>query len=173
MGRTILWSTVSLDGFFEGPEREIDWHMVDGELHRHFNAELAAMGGFLDGRVTWELMAAYWPTADQDPGNAGPVAEFARSWREMPKWVFSRTLVQAGWNTRIMRDVVPAEIRELQRGTRGDLVVGGAELAAEFMRQGLIDEYRLYVQPVILGRGIETRTFASGVVLLRYAQTRG
>ena len=80
--------SVSLDGFFEGPNRELDWHLVDDELHQHFNEELGSMGAFLDGRVTYELMAAFWPTADADPSSSGPVAEFARIWREVPKHVY-------------------------------------------------------------------------------------
>ena len=59
--------SVSLDGFFEGPSRELDWQIVDEELHAHFNEWLAQVGAFLDGRVTFELMAGFWPTADQDP----------------------------------------------------------------------------------------------------------
>jgi dihydrofolate reductase len=175
--------SVSLDGFMEGPDRELDWHLVDDELHRHFNEQLGSMGGFLDGRVTYELMAAYWPTADADPASSGPVAEFARIWREMPKIVYSRTLERADWNTAVVRDVVPEEIVALKAAPGGDLVVGGADLAGTFMRLGLIDEYRLYIHPVAIGRGkpmfapsdartalrlAETRAFGNGVVLLRY-----
>ena len=81
MRKVILWMSVSLDGFIEGPGREIDWHQVDEELHSHFNDELGAMGAFLHGRVTYELMARFWPTADADPTSTGPVAEFAGIWR--------------------------------------------------------------------------------------------
>jgi dihydrofolate reductase len=175
--------SVSLDGFIEGPNRELDWHMVDDELHSHFNEQLSAMGAFLSGRVTYELMAGFWPTADADPSSTGPMVEFARIWRDTPKIVFSRTLERADWNTTVVRDVVPEEIMELKAQPGGDLVVGGADLAAAFMRHGLIDEYRLYVHPVVIGRGkplfqpsevktelrlAETRTFGNGVVLLRY-----
>jgi len=185
MRKIILWMSVSVDGFFEGPNRELDWHMVDDELHRHFNEELGAMGAFLDGRVTYELMAGFWPTADEDPTSPPPVAEFARIWRDMPKIVYSRTLEHAGWNTTIMRDVVPEEVMALKAQPGGDMVLGGADLAATFMRHDLIDEYRLYVHPVLIGRGkrlfgprdapiplrlAETRSFGNGVVLLRYAR---
>jgi len=181
--KLILMMSVSLDGFFEGPDHELDWHMVDDELHRHFNDLLGAMGAFLDGRVTYELMADYWPTADADPASPAPIAEFARIWRDMPKIVFSRTLERAEWNTSVVRDVVPDEIIELKAQPGGDLVLGGADLAATFMRLDLIDEYRIYVHPVVVGRGrplfppsddkinlrlVETRTFGNGVVLLRY-----
>ena len=82
--KIILMMSVSLDGFFEGPNRELDWHLVDNELHAHFNEQLGAMGAFLDGRVTYELMAGFWPTADTDPSSTGPVVEFARIWLDMP-----------------------------------------------------------------------------------------
>ncbi len=175
--------SISLDGFFEGPNREIDWHMVDDELHSHVNEVLAEMSAFLHGRVTYELMADVWPTADADPASTGPMVEFARIWRDMPKFVFSRTLERADWNTTVVRDVVPEEIQELKSRPGGDMVVGGPDLAATFMQHHLIDEFRIYVHPVVIGRGkpwfqpsdrkidlrlVETRTFGNGVVLLRY-----
>jgi dihydrofolate reductase len=183
MRKIILMMSLSVDGFFEGPDREIDWGMVDDELHNHFNELLGAMSAFLDGRVTYELMAGYWPTADSDPASPRPVAEFARIWRDMPKIVYSRTLERADWNTTVVRDVIPEEVMELKAQPGGDMVVGGADLAAAFMRHDLIDEYRLYVHPVVIGKGkplfppsdsridlrlVESRRFGNGVVLLRY-----
>jgi dihydrofolate reductase len=111
------------------------------------------------------------------------VIEFARIWRDMPKIVFSRTLERADWNTTVVRDLVAEEVMDLKAQPGGDLVFGGADLAAAFMRHDLIDEYRLYVHPVLIGRGkpmfgpsdakvdlrlAQTRTFGNGVVLLRY-----
>lgn len=183
MRKLILMMSVSLDGFFEGPDRELDWQLIDEELHWHFNEELASMAAFLDGRVTYELMAEYWPTADRDPSSSAPVADFARIWRDMPKFVFSKTLERADWNTVVVRDVVDDEIMALKAQPGGDMVIGGANLAATFIRHDLIDEYRLYVHPVVIGRGrplfepsdskvelrlVDTRTFGNGVVLLRY-----
>ena len=132
MRKVILTMSVSLDGFIEGPNREIDWHMVDDELHRHVNDELRAMGAFLSGRVTHELMAGFWPTADSDPSSTEPMVEFAGIWREKPKIVFSRTLQRADWNTTILRDVVPEEIMALKAQPGGDMVLGGADPAAAF-----------------------------------------
>jgi dihydrofolate reductase len=183
MRKIILFMSVSVDGFIEGPNREIDWHVVDDELHSHFNEQLRAMGAFLSGRVTYELMAGFWPTADQDPASTRPMVEFAGIWRDMPKIVFSRTLQQAGWNTAIVREVSVEHLRALKAAPGGDLSLGGADLAAAFMAHDLIDEYRLYVHPVLIGRGkrlfrpsdstvdlrlVENRTFGNGVVLLRY-----
>ncbi|HEU5428011.1 MAG TPA: dihydrofolate reductase family protein [Actinocrinis sp.] len=185
MRKVVVQLCVSLDGFIEGPHGELDWHLVDEELHSHFNQYLGSMGAFLNGRVMHELMVAYWPTADQDPDAPAPIAEFARIWREMPKLVYSRTLQQTdlAWNATLVRDVVPEEVRRLKEEPGGDLALGGADLAAAFLRHGLIDEYRLYVQPVVIGAGkplfpqgtartnfrlLESRTFGNGVELLRY-----
>jgi dihydrofolate reductase len=183
MGQIVLMASVSLDGFIEGPAREIDWHLVDDEVHVHFNELLAGMGAFLMGRVTYELMDSVWPTFDADPSNTGPMVEFARIWRDMPKVVYSRTLEPIGGNTTVVRDVVPEEVEALKARPGGDLSLSGADLAATFMRLDLIDQYRLYVHPVAIGRGkplfprsdtrialrlAETRTFGNGVVLLRY-----
>ncbi|WP_327268703.1 dihydrofolate reductase family protein [Streptomyces sp. NBC_01218] len=184
MRKIILSLSVSLDGFFEGDGHDIGWSLVDEELHQHFNDELGRMGAFIHGRVTYELMADFWPTADADPAHAGAVAEFAGIWRDMPKYVYSRTLTEAGWGSEIVREVDPGAIRALKAEPGGDLVVGGPMLADEFRRHGLIDEYRIYVHPVLVGRGtplfrstdtrtslrlVETRPFGNGVVLLRYA----
>ncbi len=183
MRKIVLALSVSLDGFFEGPDGSLDWHLVDDELHGHFNAELAQMGAFLDGRRTYRMMADFWPTADRDPASSAPMVDFARIWRGMPKVVYSRTLESAGWNTTIVREVVVEDVLALKASASGDLALGGANLASTFRRLNLIDEYRLYVHPVLLGRGrplfgpeerktnldlVETRTFGNGVVLLRH-----
>ncbi len=186
MRKIISMMSVSLDGFIEGPNRELDWHMISDELAAHFNEQLGAMGGFLDGRVTWELMAAYWPTADADPAAPAAVAEFARIWRDMPKIVYSRTLAQAGWNTTVVPEVVPGEVMQLKAQPGRDLVLGGADLGAAFRRFDLIDEYWIYVHPILIGKGkpmfrpsdrmtglrlAATRIFGNGVVLLDYQRT--
>ena len=152
--------------------------MVDDELHRHMNEKLAPMGAFLEGRVTYELMEDYWPTADEDPNISPVMAEFAQIWRDMPKFVYSRTLTTAGPNATVVREVVPEEVLALKSQPGGDMAVGGAELADTFRRLGLIDEYWVYVQPVLIGRGspmfkdadsraqlrlLETHTFGNGV----------
>jgi dihydrofolate reductase len=187
MPKIILQNALSLDGFFEGPDRDISWHRVDEELHQHLNDEIGAMGGIIEGQVTYELMAGVWPTADQDPENSPATAEFAHIWRDLPKYVFSRTLTTAGWNSKVFADVVPEEVARLKAEAGGDLIMSGADLAGTFMRHGLIDEFRIYVQPVVVGEGrrvfdspdfkanlklAETRTFSNGVVLLRYERVR-
>ncbi|MFF8970585.1 dihydrofolate reductase family protein [Streptomyces sp. NPDC014995] len=183
MRKIVLMMSVSLDGYLEGPDRDISWHRVDDELHQHFNDTVRHLGGLLSGRVTHDLMAAFWPTADADPAATATTAEFAGIWRDTPKIVYSRTLQHAAWNTTIVRDVVPDEVMALKEQPGGDLGLGGADLAAVFLRHGLVDEIRLYVHPVLIGRGkplfphadtttalhlTESRTFGNGVALLRY-----
>jgi dihydrofolate reductase len=183
MRRIILMMSMSLDGYMAGPHGELEWHMVDEELHQHFNDQVSEMGGFLYGRVMYDLMARFWPTADADPSSSPTMVEFAGIWREMPKIVFSKTLERVEWNATLAREVVVEEIEALKAQPGGDLGVGGANLAASFMRDGLVDELKLYVHPVVIGRGeplfppsdlrtsfelVETRTFGNGVVLLRY-----
>lgn len=187
MRRIVVMLQVSLDGYFEGPGGDLGWHRVDEELHTHFNEVLGAMSAFLDGRVTYELMAEFWPTADADPEGSPSMVEFARIWRDMPKFVYSRTFERADWNTTVVREVDPEAIRRLTAEPGGDMALGGPDLADTFRRLDLVDEYRLYVHPVLLGRGrllfapadgpadlrlVETRTFGNGVVLLRHERVR-
>lgn len=186
--RKLIWMmSVSVDGFMAGPEGELDWHSIDHEVHSHLNDELGAMSVFLSGRVSYELMDDFWPTADADPDAEPEMIEFAQIWRRMPRIVYSRTLQAADANTTIVREVVPTDIEELKRRDGGDLLLGGAVIGNTFMRLDLVDEYRLYVHPMVLGRGqpafhpnderhpvelVEHRAFSKGVLLLRYARAR-
>ena len=187
MRRIVLHLGISLDGYFEGPDGDISWGRVDDELHTYFNRVLAGSSAFLEGRVTYELMEAYWPTADQDPDAGAAEVEFAGIWRDMPKIVYSRTMDTPGPNATVVHDVVPEEVRALQAQPGGDMVVGGPVLAESFRRHDLIDEYRIFVNPVLVGRGrrlfesegmpadlrlAETRAFGNGVVMLRYVRDR-
>lgn len=184
MRKVVVHMGSSLDGYFEGPDHDLSWGRVDEELHAHFNEHLATMSAFLEGRVTYELMEAFWPTADQDPEHPPTMREFAGTWRAVPKVVFSRTLAEVGPNASLRAGVDPEEIRALKQQPGGDMTLGGVDLVETFRRLGLVDEYRLYVHPVLIGRGrrlfetadtpthlelVETRRFGNGVVLLRYA----
>lgn len=183
MRKVIYAVMVSIDGFIEGPNQELDWHLIDEELHRHFNELENTIDIHLYGRRLYENMAAYWPSADENPSAPEYVVEYARIWRNQPKIVFSKTLQHVDNNARLVREVNPREIKQLREQPGKDMSLGGAELAATFMKLGLIDEYQMYVNPVIVGGGtpmfpalnvplslqlLETRTFSSGVVLLRY-----
>ncbi len=187
MRKIILWTSVSLDGYIETPDRDISWGRVDEELHRHFNDELRKMSAFISGRVTYELMAAFWPTAADDPANPAPMVEFSGIWLEMPKIVYSRTMERADWNTTIEREVTTDGVRALTARPGGDMALSGADLAASFLQLDLIDELRIYVHPVVIGRGnplfpvsettldlqlIESHAFGNGVVLLHYQRER-
>ena len=183
MRRVVWMMSMSVDGLMEVPDRELDWHMIDDELHGHFNEVLRRMGVLMSGRRTHDPMAGFWRTSDADPASTPPMVEFATIWRETPKIVFSRTLEEAAWNTTTVRDVVLEEIAELKSQHGGDLVLGVAEIAELFMRLDLIDEFRLYVHPAVIGQGkplfgashpafelelSETKRFGNGVVLLPY-----
>ncbi len=171
---------VSADGYIVGPDGTFDWSTPDEELHRFHNEQTRGLAGHLLGRRLYETMV-YWETADTDPSDIA--REFALSWQALPKVVFSRTLDSVeGANTTLARADLRAELTSLQESVRGDVAVGGAELAAEAARLDLIDEYRLFVHPVAVGGGIpffprdhrvdmqltETREFSSRVVYLRY-----
>jgi dihydrofolate reductase len=101
--RKVIYSMgVSLDGFIEGPNRELDWSTPDEELHRFWNDQARKIGTSLYGPRLYELMADYWPTADTNPSAPGHVVEFARIWRDMPRIVFSTTLERVDWNGRLV-----------------------------------------------------------------------
>ena len=181
--RKLIYSMgVSLDGFIAGPDGEIDWSAPDEELHRFHNQQTRELGTHLCGRKLYEAMT-YWETADQNPSLSEHELEFARIWQGLPKIVFSKTLERAEGNARLVRDGAVEELAKLKEQPGQDLAVGGAGLAATFIKRGLIDEYRLFVSPVVLGGGtpyfpalegqinlklVETRTFGSRVVYLRY-----
>jgi dihydrofolate reductase len=183
MGRLIFSMSVSLDGFVDTPAHSLDWVRVDEELHREFNAEARSVGTSLYGRRMYELMAGYWPTGDRDPDGTPATVEFARIWQATPKVVFSRTLESVAHGARLVTDDAVAEVARMKAEANFDMDVGGPTLAGSLIAAGLVDEYRLYVHPVILGGGtrffpplderadlelLETRTYGSGVVLLRY-----
>src|SRR5690349_4479114 len=125
--------SVSLDGYVESPDGEIDWTSPDDELHAYFNDHERGMGSFLHGRRMYELMASYWPTADQDANAPAVLADFARIWREKPKLVFSRSLDPdaVAWNTRLVRENAVEEVLRLKQLPDNDMSIGGPELAAE------------------------------------------
>jgi dihydrofolate reductase len=181
--RKVIYSMgVSLDGFIAGPGGEIDWSAPDEELHRFHNEQVREVGAHLLGRRLYETMV-YWETADEDPSLGETELEFAGIWKDLPKVVFSTTLEKVEGNTRLLRDGLAEEVARLKEEPGKDLAVGGAGLASTLIELGLVDEYRLFVSPVVLGGGtpyfppleeridlqlVETRTFGSRVVYLRY-----
>jgi dihydrofolate reductase len=181
MGRVIVHLGMSIDGFMEGPDADISWHRMDAELHQHINDELRGVATYLEGRRSYELMQAYWPTADEDPDAEPEIRDFAQLWRTTPKVIASRTLEAVAPGDRLVRDVDAELVRSL--AAHGDVAVGGADLAGQVLAMGVVDVLRIYVHPVAIGAGTrllppgldldlhldEARAFSNGVVLLRYS----
>ena len=184
MRKLIYSMTVSLDGFIAGPDGAIDWSAPDEELHRFHNEQTRELGAHLLGRRLYETML-YWETAEENPSLPETEREFARIWKSLPRIVFSNTLDRVEGNARLAAGSVRDEVATLKAEPGKDLAVGGAGLASTCIRSGLVDEYRLFVSPVVLGGGtpyfpalddridlelIESRTFGSRVVYLRYGR---
>src|SRR5215212_1374174 len=181
--RKLIYSMgVSLDGFIAGRAGEIDWSAPDAERHRFHNEQTREIGAHLCGRRLYQEML-YWETADENPSAAEHELEFARIWKGIPKIVFSKTLTSVEGNARLVRDGVADEVARLKEQQGNDLAVGDAGLASSLIELNIIDDYRLFVSPVVLGGGtpyfpaldkrielelIETRSFGSRVVYVRY-----
>jgi dihydrofolate reductase len=174
--------TASVDGFIAGPDGAIDFSVPDEELFRFHYERTRELGGHLLGRRLYETMLV-WETMDQWPSPSADQLEFARVWTAIPKVVFSSSLESVVGNARLARDGLAEEVARLKAQPGPDVGVGGADLAGSLTRLGLIDEYVMFVAPVVLGAGTpyfppleeqielelaETRTFASRVVYLRY-----
>jgi dihydrofolate reductase len=182
MRKLIYATSLSLDGYIEAATGDPSWLFPDEELHRHFNDLENEIGTHLYGRHMYELMVAYWPTADQNPTAPPYEIDYARIWKTVAKVVFSNTLDAVDWNSRLVRDDPGIEVANLKAQPGKNMSVGGLALALYLAEAGLIDEYRFYYVPILLGSGktafaelgkrvrlqpIETRTFRSGTVLLR------
>jgi dihydrofolate reductase len=183
MTKVIFQMSVSVDGYVEGPNREIDWHRVDDEFNAYAVDTLKATDVLIMGRRTYELMAGYWPTAtDNDP-------VVMEQMNGTPKLVFSRTLKSVLWqNSSLATGSIADEVARLKRGAGDGLLwVGGSELASSFLEQGLMDELRIILTPILLGGGhtvlgditkrhplkhVSTRTFKSGNVVVTYEPAR-
>jgi dihydrofolate reductase len=173
--------SVSLDGFIADSDGDFGWSVPDDELHRFHNARVREIGAQFLGRRLYELMT-YWETAHEDPAASDTVVEFARIWQALPKIVFSTTLERVEGNTTLAQGTIAAEVARLKAQPGKDLAVGGAGLASAFIAEGLVDEFGLFVYPVVVGGGtpffppdqridlelVETRTFSSRVVYMRY-----
>jgi dihydrofolate reductase len=181
MRRVLFFMMVTVDGYFEGAGQEIGWHNVDEEFNEFAIAQLNEVDTLLFGRVTYEMMASYWPAPDAITND--PVV--AEKMNNMPKIVFSRTLSDATWeNTRLVKQHFAAEVTKLKQRPGKDLIIfGSSDLAVTFIEHGLLDEVRIMVNPVALGHGkslfkgiddrlrlklLRSRTFLSGNVLLCY-----
>ncbi len=185
MRKVFLFNLITLNGFFEGPNQDISWHHVGEEFNEFAINQLHEIGTLLFGRVTYHLMASYWPTESaktDDPVVAGLM-------NDMPKVVFSKTLSKAEWkNTKLVKGDPAAEVSKLKQQSGKDIAIfGSSNLAVTLAEHDLIDEYRVIVNPVFLGKGVpllkgikdnielkllQVRTFESGNVLLSYTPAR-
>lgn len=178
MARLIMWDLMTLDGFVEGPNRDISFHLdVWGEELERLSIEQGrSAGGLMFGRVTYELMANYWPN------ESGEVADFMNA---LPKYVFSRTLTHSDWrNTQLFNDNLPETAARLKRDSAKDIFIfGSADLCAGLIPHGLIDEFRIGICPILLGSGtplfkpgperiklklLDARALSTGIVINRY-----
>ena len=182
MAKLVYFAIASLDGYIEDASGRFDWAEPDEEAHTLANDLERAVGTHLYGRRMYETMV-FWETARTLPDLAPYALEYAELWQAADKVVYSRTLeAPASARTRIERDFVPEAIRDLKAAADRDLSVGGAELAAEAFRAGLVDEIQLFVAPAVVGGGkralpdgvrvdlelLDERRLGSGMVFLRY-----
>jgi dihydrofolate reductase len=183
MGNVTFGMLTSVDGYISGPPGGPELPMFGDGLHRHFNDRTRASALCLYGRELYTIMQ-YWDDDDED--RTGAQEEFATVWRETPKAVVSTTLTEVGKNARLVSEDVDAEIRRIGAETEGDIDVGGATMAATVARLGLLDEYRVYVRPAVLGGGkpffaagttpdltlLDVEMLPDDTVLMRYQPAR-
>lgn len=173
--------SVSVDGYIADRDGGIEWHVPSDEVFAFHLARVCGLGGYLCGRKLYETMVPW----ESDPALRGTEvgAEFADVWRALPKVVFSRTLDRVEGNARLARGSVAEEVAAALAGTEGNVEIGGAGLAGEAVKLGLVDEFHIFRVPIVLGGGtrhlpvtaeaihlelIETRTFGAGVIFERY-----
>ena len=186
MARLIYSAIASLDGYVADEDGRFDWSVPDEEVHAFVNDAERPIGTYLYGRRLYDVMAA-WETMPTGPDQAPAMRDYAAIWRAADKVVYSRTLEAARTaRTRIEREFDPAAVRAMKAAAASDLSVGGAELAGHALREGLVDEVRLLLSPVVVGGGtaalprgvrldlelVGERRFGNGVVHLHY-RTRG
>jgi dihydrofolate reductase len=185
MRKVLLSNLVTLDGFFAGPKGELDWHIVDEEFNQYAIDLLSKVDALLFGRVTYQLMADYWPAAATNPSTPKSDVEIADKMNNLPKIVFSKTLKEVKWNnSRLVKDNIAEEISKMKQQPGKDMVIfGSGSIVSTLMQHGLIDEYRIIVNPIVLGKGnplfkgikdkhnlklLKTKVLGSGVVILYY-----
>jgi len=182
VAKLIYTAIASLDGYIADEDGRFDWAVPDEEVHTVINDLERSVGTYLYGRRMYEVMV-YWETAHTLPDQRPFSREFAAIWRSADKIVYSSTLETASSaRTRIERDFDPGSIRQLKSTEERDITVGGPDLAAQAIAAGLVDEYHLFLMPIIVGGGkallpdnvrvelelVDERRFGSGVVFLRY-----
>jgi dihydrofolate reductase len=182
MAKLIYSAITSLDGYVADEDGNFDWAAPDDEVHSFVNDLERPVGTYLYGRRTYEVMA-YWETANTLADQPPVEHDFAEIWQAAEKIVYSKTLeTVSSARTRIERDFDPEAVRQIKATTGRDITVGGPDLAAQAIGAGLVDEFHLFVAPIVVGGGkqslpndvrlklelLDERRFASGVVHLRY-----
>jgi dihydrofolate reductase len=181
MRRIFAFLVSSVDGYYEGPNQEFDWPVVDDEFNQFAIEQLSEVDTLIFGRVTYEGMASYWPTPTAEQNDP----EVTGAMNSLNKIVVSRTLGEPTWaNTRLVKDDVVGELTRLKQQPGKDMVVmGSSNLTVNLLRAGLVDELRIMVMPVVLGGGhslfrtaedriglklVSVKPFESGNVWLTY-----
>jgi dihydrofolate reductase len=182
MSKLIYSAITSLDGYVADEDGNFDWAAPDEEVHSFVNELERRVGTYLYGRRIYETMV-YWETAHTLPDQPRVVEDFAEIWQAADKIVYSRTLeTVSSARTRIERDFDPEAVRQLKESAGHDISLGGPDLAAQAIRAGLVDEYNLFLTPIVVGSGkpslpdhvrvklalLDERRFGSGVVHLHY-----
>ena len=185
MARLIYSAIASLDGYVADEDGNFDWAVPGEEVHAFINDLERPVGTYLYGRRMYETMAA-WETIDTGPDQRPITRDFAEIWQAADKIVYSKTLeTVSSARTRIERDFDPEAIRQMKARAGHDIIVGGPELAAQAMKAGLVDEWHLFVVPIVVGGGkqslpndvrqklelLDERRFGNGMVYLRYRTT--
>jgi dihydrofolate reductase len=183
MRRVVVFNMVTLDGFFVDSKGDMSWaHKNDAEWNAFVGENASGSGVLLFGRITYELMADYWPTPMALQNS--PVV--AKGMNDMPKVVFSRTLDQVSWsNTKLVKGDMAAEVRKMKKEPGPDMVIlGSGSIVSQLAQENLIDEYQIALNPIVLGKGrtlfdgvkeklnlklTKSRTFGNGNVFLCYA----
>jgi dihydrofolate reductase len=183
MRKLIAAINMTLDGFCDHTAMS-----ADDEIHQHYNELLSNAGTLIYGRITYQLMESYWPSVVKNPTGNKPIDEFAVLIDNISKIVYSRTLESVDWkNTELKKEVIKEEILELKQQAGKDILVGSPSLIVALTQLGLVDEYQLGVQPIVLGSGLplftdikdridlkllKTKTFGCGAVFLYYEPTK-
>ncbi len=181
MRKIIVSEMVTPDGFFAGPNGEIDWFVWNEEMAKYAIDLISTVDTILFGRITYELMASYWPTASAPAEDPIIIDKMNNSL----KFVFSRTMERADWkNTKLIKEITAEEILKMKEQPGKNMVIyGSGSIVSALMNLGLIDDYRLFINPVVLGSGkplfknikdrhnlklVNAKALKSGVVLLQY-----
>lgn len=184
MRKIVMFNLVSLDGYFAGKDGNIDWHNVDAEFNDFAVEQTKSFGGIIFGRTTYQLFENFWPKAAHDPKLSEEDREIGKTIDEVSKIVYSTSLSEVTWqNTTLYHEIKAEEVIKLKERLGNDIVIFGSGTIVQKMTElGLIDEYRVLVNPVVLGEGkrlfgpnnrvklnlLATRTFKNGNVLLTY-----